>query len=71
MCHTGGEAFKRRLIHSVALMIIEFIPLLKSFIANVPKCKAHLKTKFKSECTTKRSLVMSPFCMSLYENGKA
>ena len=30
----GGEAFKRRLIHSVALTIINFVPLLKSFIAN-------------------------------------
>ena len=35
-----------------------FIPLLKSFIANVLKCKAHLKTKFK--CVTMCSLVMSP-----------
>ena len=44
-----GEAFKRRLVHSVALTIMacnNFVPLLKSFIANVLKCKACLKTKF-------------------------
>ena len=40
MCLTGGEAFKRRLVHGVALIIMEFVPLLKSFIANVLKCKA-------------------------------
>ena len=36
----GGEAFKRRLVHSVALIIMaknNFILLLKSFIANVLK----------------------------------
>ena len=38
----GGEAFKRRLVHSVALAIINFVPLLKSFTANVLKCTAHL-----------------------------
>ena len=35
----GGEAFKRRLVHSVVLTIMAWnnlaIPLLKSFIANV------------------------------------
>ena len=45
----AGEAFKRRLVHSVALTIIiimaqnKIVPLLKSFIANILKCKAHLK----------------------------
>ena len=45
----GGEAFKRRLVHSVALLIMvsnNFVPLLKTFITNVLKCKACLiKTK--------------------------
>ena len=35
MCLTGGEAFKRRLVHRVALIIMDFVQLLKSFIANV------------------------------------
>ena len=38
-----------------------FVPLLKSFIANVLKCKACLKTKFKCVYATMCSLVMSPF----------
>ena len=60
----GGEAFKRRLVHSVALTIMalkNFVLLLKSFIANVLKCKARLKTKFKCVCITMCFLVMSPF----------
>ena len=45
MYHTGDEAFKRRLARSVALTItINFSIAVKSFIANVRKCKAHLKT---------------------------
>ena len=50
MCRKGGEAFKRRLVHGFALIIMalnNFVLLLKSFIANVLKCKAHLKSKFK------------------------
>ena len=46
----GIEAFKRRLIHDVALIIMaynNFIPLLKGFIVNVLKCKSRLKIKFK------------------------
>ena len=42
-----GEAFERRLVHSVALLKITFVPLLKSLIASVLKCKARFKTKFK------------------------
>ena len=60
----GGEAFKRRLVHSVALIIMaknNFILLLKSFIANVLKYKARLKSKFKCVCVTMCSLVMSLF----------
>ena len=68
MCHTGGEPFKRRLVHSVALTIsFDFVPLLKSFIANV-KCKARLKAKFKCVCFTMCSLVMNPLsrdCMKI------
>ena len=56
---------KRRLVHSVALTIImasnNFVPLLKSFIANVLKFKARLKAKFECVCVTVCSLVMSPF----------
>jgi len=49
---------------SVALIIValnNFVPLLKSFIANVLKCKALLKTNFKCVCVTMCSLVMSLF----------
>ena len=35
--------------------------MLKSFIANMLKCKARLKTKFKCVCVTMCSLVISPF----------
>ena len=52
MCHTAGDAFKNRLVHGVALVIMaykSFVTLLKSFIANVLKCNAHLKSNFK--CT--------------------
>ena len=50
MCCKGDKAFKRRLVHSVALIIMaynNFVPLLKSFIANVLRCKARLKENFK------------------------
>ena len=51
----GGEAFKRRLVHSVAVAITaqnNFVPLLKSFIVITLKCKACLKTKFKCVSAT-------------------
>ena len=48
----GGKAFKKRLVHSFVLIIIFLVPLLESFIANVPKCKTYLKTKFKCVCIT-------------------
>ena len=38
---------KRRLVQSDELLIMDFLPLLNSSIANVVKCKAYLKTKFK------------------------
>ena len=38
-----------------------FVPLLKTFIANVLKCTAHLKTKVKCVSVTMCSLVMSLF----------
>ena len=47
-CHTGGEAL---LVHSFALIIMalnNFAVLLKSFIANVPKCKASLKSNLNA-----------------------
>ena len=46
MHHTGDETFYRRLIHSIAVTIVvlsNFVAQLKSFIANVMKCKARLK----------------------------
>ena len=46
VCRTGGEAFERRLVYSVTLIIVasnNFVPLLKSFIVNGLKCKARLK----------------------------
>ena len=60
----GGVAFKRRLFQSAAFIIMgynNFVPLLKSFIANVLKRKACLKPKFKCVYVTMRSLVMSLF----------
>ena len=38
-----------------------FLPLLKSFIANLLKCKALLKVKIKCVSIIVYSLVMSPF----------
>ena len=38
-----------------------FVTMLKSFITNVLKCKALLKTKFICAFVTMHSLVMSPF----------
>ena len=62
MCHTGGEGFKRRLVDSVALKIMDkFVLLLKSFTATVLKYTAHLKTKCICVSVTTCSLVMSPF----------
>ena len=64
VCRTGGKAFKRRLVHYVLLIIMaqnNFVLLLKSFIANVLKCKARLKSNFKCVCVTLCSLVMSLF----------
>ena len=46
----GGEAFLRRLFHSIAVAISasnNFIPLLNGFIADVLKCKALLKVKIE------------------------
>ena len=31
----GGKPFKRRLVHSVAVAIVNFVALLKSFIINI------------------------------------
>ena len=39
----------------------KFVPLLKSFIANMLKFKARLKANFKCVCITMCSLVMSLF----------
>ena len=36
----GDKAFKRGMVYSVPITIMDFVPLLKSFIANVLKCKA-------------------------------
>ena len=61
MCHTGGEAFKRRLTHGVVLIIMELCTAVKQLIAKVLKCKASYKTQFKYVCVTMYSLVMSLF----------
>ena len=58
----GGKAFKWRLVHSVALTIYglkQLCTAVKTYIANVLKCKARLK--FKCVCIIMLSLVMSPF----------
>ena len=59
----GDEEFKRILVHSFALRSVglKIVPLLKSFIANVLKCRACLTTKFNCVCVTMCSLVISPF----------
>ena len=54
-----GEVFKRRLVHNVAVTIANFVHLLKCFVANVLRCKACLKVKFKCISITMRSLVIS------------
>ena len=62
MCRMGGGVFKRRLVHSVTLTIMaydSFASLLKTLIADVLKCEAHLKTMYI--CITMCSLAMSPF----------
>ena len=49
----GDEGFKRRLVHSVAVANCSLKqPCITSFIANVLKCKAHLKVKFKCASDT-------------------
>ena len=66
----GGETFKRRLVRSVVLIIMawnNFVAQLKSFIINVLKCKARLKTKFKCMCVTMRSLVINLFSRDYIE----
>ena len=68
----GGEAFKRRLVYSVALIIMakyNFALLFKSFTANVMKCTAHLKAKVKCVSVTMCSLVISPFSRDFIKNG--
>ena len=84
MCHTCDKAFKRRLVHSIALVIIaknNFLLLLKSFIADVLKCKARLQTKFECVCVTMCSLSIKPIkslkevatyvCMAGYQIRKS
>ena len=44
----GGEAFRRRLVQSVTLLIMDFALQLKCFIAHVLNCKACLKEKFNA-----------------------
>ena len=64
MCRTGSEAYKRRLVYGVVFIIIaynSFVPLLRSFIANVLKCKACLESNFKCVCVTMCSLLLSLF----------
>ena len=46
----GGKVFKRRLVRNAALIIM-------AKIANVLKCKAHLKAKFECMYVTMCSLV--------------
>ena len=60
----GWKSVKRKLVHSVVVAISpqnNFTPLLKSFIANLLKCKAHLKVKSTCLSITICSLMMSPF----------
>ena len=62
LCHTGGKAFTRRVVHSVAVAIAawnNFVLLLKNFIANEQKCKARLKDAYPLPWMY--PLVMSPF----------
>ena len=69
----GGETFKRRLVHGVSLAITyglkQLCTTVKSFIADMLKCKARLKIKFKCVCVTMCFLLMSPFSRDcIYEN---
>ena len=53
--------------HSVAIAIATTLYhyTIKEFIANVLKCKARLKVKFKCVSITMHSLVMNPFSRDL------
>ena len=68
----GGKVFERSLVHSVAVAIAaknNFVPLLKRFIANVLKCKARLKVKFKCVSVTKYVFLSDEsFLTLLYKN---
>ena len=46
---------------SVAVAIVDFATMLKSFVTNVLKCKDRLKTKFKYTSVAMHFLEMSPF----------
>ena len=41
-CRMGGKKFVRKLVCSVAVVIVALKTLLKGFITNELKCKAHL-----------------------------
>ena len=42
----GGEAFTRRLVCNVAIALVDYIQLLKCFIANALRCKAKILNKY-------------------------
>ena len=59
----GGKAFKSRLAYSVASIIMaenNFVTLLKCFITNVLKYKAHLKTSI--DVLPFKNQVLHEFC---------
>ena len=64
----GGEAFKRRLVHSVAFTIMAWNNFILDVFARVLKYKADLNIKFKFVCviTSMCLLVMSPFSCDFY-----
>ena len=59
MCRAGDEAFKRRLVHGVGLIIMAQNNFVPTFITNMLKCKARLKKNFKCVCVTLCSLVIT------------
>ena len=61
-CHTGGEAFKRELVHSVAALQCRQKVLLQ---------KAHLKENFKCIYINMCSLVMTPISRDFIKTNQS
>ena len=59
----GGKVFKRKLVYCLRLQLQLFTAIKKV----LPKCRAHLKAKFKWVFVTIYSLMMTPFSHDFIE----